>query len=76
MVYEKSGSDLVVTQRALRHTDIQSTLYYLDTLSDDVTLAMPNFSYGDLDTLWKTSNSKVIAMPKPKELQARKKHRK
>ena len=49
MVYENSGSDLVVTQRALRHTDIQSTLYYLDTLADDVTSAMPDFSFGDFD---------------------------
>ena len=81
MVYENSGSDLVVTQRALRHTDIQSTLYYLDTLADDVTSAMPDFSFsegfaaraiarakhgtaGDFDVSWKTSNLKVINIPK------------
>ena len=75
MVYKNSGSDLVVTQRALRHSDIQSTLYYLDTLFDDVTLAMPDFGFGDFDEIWKTSKSKIIEMPKPKELQARKKHR-
>ena len=74
-VYDNSGSDLVVTQRALRHTDIQSTLYYLDTISDDVTLAMPNFSFGDIDIKWKTSNSKVIQMPSPNDKQARRKQR-
>ena len=55
MVYENSGNDLVVTQRALRHIDIQSTLYYLDTLADYVTLAMPNFSFGDLDVIKNTT---------------------
>jgi hypothetical protein len=76
LVYENSNNDLVVTQRALRHTDIQSTLYYLDTISDDVTKAMPNFEFStDLDNRWKTSNSKVIAMPKPKELKAKRKRR-
>jgi hypothetical protein len=65
----------VVAQRALRHTDIQSTLYYLDTVSDNVTKAMPDFSYGEIDNNQKTSNSKVITMPKPKQLQARKKQR-
>jgi hypothetical protein len=75
MVYENSQKDLVVTQRALRHTDIQSTLYYLDTVSDNVTKAMPDFSYGEIDNNWKTSNSKVIPMQKPKELKAKKKQR-
>jgi len=75
IVYENSGNDLVVTQRALRHTDIQSTLYYLDTLADDVTKAMPDFDFGDFDINQKTSNSKVITMPKPAEKQARKKQR-
>jgi len=85
LVYENSGIDLVVTQRALRHTDIQSTLYYWDTLADDVTSAMPDFSFeetryrstghGDFDLSEKTSKSKVIDMPKPKELQARRKRR-
>lgn len=75
MVYANSGNDLVVAQRALRHTDIQSTLYYLDTLADDVTKAMPNFSFGEIDTIEKTSISKVITMPKPKQLKARKKQR-
>jgi integrase len=70
MVYENSNNDLVLTQQALRHTDIQSTLYYLDTLSDDVTLAMPNF---DFDKIRKTSKSKVITMPQPIEKQAQKK---
>ena len=77
IVYENSNNDLVVTQRALRHTDIQSTLYYLDTLSDDVTSAMPNFEFStDIDNSWKTSKSKVIAMPHPADKQARKKRRK
>ena len=75
MVYDNSGSDLVVAQRALRHTDIQSTLYYLDTLADDVTAAMPNFDFGDFDISQKTSNSKVIEMPQPAKKQARKKHK-
>ena len=75
MVYENSGSDLVVAQRALRHTDIQSTLYYLDTLADDVTAAMPDFSFGDFDKSQKTSKSKVIEMPQPAKKQARKKHK-
>lgn len=73
MVYENSDNDLVVTQRALRHTDIQSTCYYLDTIADDVTLAMPNFSFNEFDNIQKTSKSKIIEMPKPKELQAKKK---
>ncbi|MFQ6042564.1 MAG: tyrosine-type recombinase/integrase [Candidatus Poribacteria bacterium] len=77
MVYENSGNDLVVTQRALRHTSISATLYYLDTLSDDVTKAMPNFEFfSDIDKSQKTSNSKVIKMPNPKELKGRKKLRK
>jgi len=75
LVYENSNNDLVVTQRALRHTDIQSTLYYLDTVSDNVTKAMPNFVFGELDTMEKTSSSKVIEMPKPKNKQARRKQR-
>jgi integrase len=75
LVYENSGNDLVVAQRALRHTDIQSTLYYLDTVSDNVTKAMPNFSYGEIDTKQKTSNSKVIAMPHPAKKQAKRKQR-
>jgi integrase len=29
LVYDNSNNDLVVTQQALRHSDIQSTLYYL-----------------------------------------------
>jgi integrase len=36
-VYEKSNNDLLVTQRALRHTSVDMTLYYLETISDDVT---------------------------------------
>lgn len=75
IVYENSNNDLVVTQRALRHTDIQSTLYYLDTLSDDVTSAMPDFGFGDIDIKRKTSNSKVITMPHPAYKQAKKKRR-
>ena len=59
-VYENSNNDLVVTQQALRHSDIQSTLYYLDTVSDNVTSAMPDFSFGEFDIQQKTSNSKVI----------------
>jgi len=72
-VYENSNNDLVVTQQALRHSDIQSTLYYLDTVSDNVTSAMPDFGFGEFDVWQKTSNSKVIEMPKPNELKARKK---
>nr|MBC8231378.1 hypothetical protein [bacterium] len=75
LVYENSNNDLVVTQQALRHSDIQSTLYYLDTVSDNVTSAMPDFGFGDFDTLLKTSNSKVIEMPKPNDKGARRKQR-
>jgi integrase len=65
-VYENSNNDLIVTQQALRHSDIQSTLYYLDTVSDNVTKAMPDFGFGDdFDIIRKTSKSKVIEMPKP-----------
>jgi len=53
MVYDNSNNDLVLTQRALRHTSISATLYYLDTISDDVTNAMPNFSYGEIDNSYK-----------------------
>jgi len=35
----------LVTQQALRHTSIETTLYYLDTLKDDVSAAMPNFDF-------------------------------
>jgi site-specific recombinase XerD len=59
MVYQNSNNDLMVTQRALRHTNIQTTLAYLDTLSDEVTAAMPNFSF-DIDKKEKMSNSKII----------------
>jgi len=59
MVYQNSGNDLLVTQRVLRHTNIQTTLAYLYTLSDEVTAAMPNFSF-DIDERHKTSTSKII----------------
>ena len=59
-VYEKSNNDLLVTQRALRHTSIDMTLYYLDTISDDVTNAMPNYDFSELDLYHKTSNSKIV----------------
>ena len=62
LVYENSGNDLIVAQRALRHTDIQTTLYYLDTLKDDVTSAMPNFDF-EFDKIRKTSNSKIVVLP-------------
>ena len=42
MVYKNSGNDLLVTQEALRHANIENTLYYLNTLKDKVTAAMPN----------------------------------
>jgi len=59
MVYQNSGNDLLVTQRALRHTNIQTTLAYLDTLSDEVTAPMPNFFF-DVDKRYKMSNLKII----------------
>ena len=59
-VYEKSGNDLMVTQKALRHTSIEKTLYYLDTIADDVTQAMPNYEFSDIDEKHKTSTSKII----------------
>ena len=60
MVYQNSGNDLLVTQQALRHTSIEATLYYLDTLSDDVTQAMPDFDFSEPDVLNKTSNPQII----------------
>ena len=57
MVYENSGKDLMMTQRALRHTDIQTTLCYLDSMSDDLTSAMPNFDFMGGDKIDKTSHS-------------------
>ena len=63
-VYEKSNNDLLVTQRALRHTSVDMTLYYLETISDDVTQAMPNYDFSELDLYHKTSNSKIIDFQK------------
>ena len=60
MVYQNSGNDLLVTQQALRHTSIETTLYYLDTLSDNVTQAMPDFDFSEPDVLEKTSGSKIV----------------
>ncbi len=60
MVYQNSGNDLLVTQQALRHTSIETTLYYLDTLSDNVTQAMPDFDFSEPDVLDKTSGSKIV----------------
>ena len=60
MVYQNSGNNLLVTQQALRHTSIETTLYYLNTLKDEVTSAMPNFDFDEPDVFHKTSNSKVI----------------
>ncbi len=71
MVYENSGNDLLVTQEALRHTSIDNTLYYLDTLKDKVTAAMPNFEFGEPDVLSKTSGSKIVVLPKPAHTRAR-----
>ena len=59
-VYEKSNNDLLVTQQALRHTSVEMTLYYLDTISDNVTRAMPNYDFSEFDVSNKTSNSKII----------------
>ena len=56
-VYQNSNNDLLVTQQALRHTNIQNTLCYLDTLADDVTQAMPNFGLCGALVLYKTSRS-------------------
>lgn len=68
MVYYNSGNDLLVTQQALRHTSIEMTLYYLDTLKDEVTQALPNFDFAKgLDEINKTSNKKVIAFPGPRK---------
>ena len=72
MVYRNSNNDLLVTQRALRHTNIQNTLCYLDTLADDVTQAMPNFGLsGTLDERDKTSNVKIINFQQAAKRQGR-----
>ena len=61
-VYSNSGKDLVTLQHALRHKNIVTTIAYLDTKEDEVSLAMPNY---DFDTPNNTSNSKIIRMDKP-----------
>ncbi len=71
MVYENSGNDLLVTQEALRHMSIDNTLYYLDTLKDKVTAAMPNVGFSEPDVLPKTSGSKIVVLPKPAYTRAR-----
>lgn len=71
-VYEKSGNNLWVTQRALRHTSIENTLYYLETISDDVTAAMPNYEFLEIDQLSKTSTSHVIDFQKAAQQRDRK----
>ena len=48
----------------MRHTNVQTTLAYLETLSDDVTAAMPNFGY-EFDERKETSNSNVVELPEP-----------
>lgn len=63
VVYQNSGNDLLVTQQALRHTSIETTLCYLDTLKDQVTEAMPDFDFAQLDENQKTSGSKIVAFP-------------
>ena len=72
IVYEKSNNDLVVTQRALRHTNVQTTLCYLDTLSDDVTAAMPDFDFSRFDVPYKTSNPKIIHLSQAAKRHAKK----
>ena len=59
-MYEKSNHDLLVTQQALRHTSLEMTLYYLETISDNVALAMPNYDFFEFDKSNKMSNSKLI----------------
>lgn len=59
-VYQNSGNDLLVTQQALRHTSIETTLYYLDTMSDNVTAALPDFDYMEGDKTGKTSPSHIV----------------
>jgi len=48
-VYEKSNNDLLVTQQALRHTSVEMTLYYLETMSDNVARAMPNYDFFEFE---------------------------
>ena len=76
MVYENSGKDLMMTQRALRHTDIQTTLCYLDSMSDDLTAVMPNFDFDEGDERCKTSPSKIVTLRKPATPRARRGDRK
>lgn len=75
MVYENSGRDLLVTQRALRHNDIQTTLCYLDTMSDEVTAVMPSFDFDEFDKSHKTSNSNVIPIQKASNNRAKRQSR-
>ena len=76
MVYENSGKDLMMTQRALRHTDIQTTLCYLDSMSDDLTSVMPNFDFSEGDTIGKTSPSKIVTLPTNQRTRGRRGERK
>lgn len=71
-VYRNSGNDLLVTQQALRHTSIETTLYYLDTLKDEVSAAMPDFDYSGFNESNKTSNHKVVNFAKAAERHAKK----
>lgn len=64
MVYQNSGNDLLVTQQALRHTSIETTLCYLDTLKDEVTQAMPNFDFMEPDLHKQTSRSQIVILPR------------
>ena len=51
---------MLVTQRALRHTSVEMTLYYLETMSDNVARAMPDYDFSEFDVSQKTSNSKIV----------------
>ena len=55
---------------------MQTTLYYLDTMNDDLTSVMPNFEYGELDERQKTSNSKIIELPRTPRARGRRRERK
>ena len=61
-----------MTRRVLKHLDMQTTQYYLDTMDDDLTEVMPSFVYeGELDKIGKTSNPKIVTLGKPAKTQAK-----
>jgi integrase len=41
-IFDRSGHNLILTQRALGHSSVLTTSHYLESSSDDVTAAIMN----------------------------------